>query len=118
MKRYIRSNRNLGRTYDYAGAGYVRKTLTLTPSSVYDYDYSKGGEAYICYFKDDNGANYAYYCQNVSSPIFQRIDSGDTSPMKISCQVKEPLEYPADYVDNSGSIVSPKNWILRPRLLK
>lgn len=117
MKKYIRSNRNRGRTFDYAGAGYVRKVLTLYPSDIFDYDYSKGGEAYICYFKDDDGANYACYCRG-NSPIFDRINNGNLTPMKISCQVKEPLEYPADYADSSDSIVPPKNWILRPRLLK
>ena len=106
MKRYIRSNRNRGRKFDYAGAGYVRKTLTLYPDSVYDYDYSKGGESYICYFKDDNGVKYRYYCQNGMSPIFRRIDEGNLSPMKISCQVKEPVSS------------TEQNWILRPRLLK
>ena len=106
MKRYIRSNRNRGRIYDYAGAGYSRKTLTLTPSAVYDYDYSKGGEAYICYFTDDNGDKYAYYCQNGNSPIFDKINNDDLSPMKISCQVKDRPERDGKY------------WILRPRLLK
>ena len=118
MKRYIRANRRRrGYTYDYAGAGYVRKTLTLHPNSTFDYDYSKGKEAYVLYFTDDEGTNYAYYCQNGMSPIFQRIDNGDLSPMKISCQVKDPLDYPAGANPN-GDFIAPKNWILRPRLLK
>ena len=115
MKRYIRNNRNLGRTYDYAGAGYVRKTLTLYPSSVYDYDYSKGREAYICYFTDDDGAKYAYYCQNGNSPIFDKISNNELEPMKISCQIKDPLDYPANPSDKGWYN---KNWILRPRLVK
>ena len=117
MKRYIRSNRSRGRTYDYAGAGYVRKTLTLYPYGDYDYDYSKGGEAYVLYFTDEDGASYSYYCQNGNSPIFTRIDDGDYSPMKISCQVKEPLEYPAE-PGAKGFNMDRRNWILRPRLLK
>ena len=117
MKKYIRANRRRGYTYDYAGAGYVRKTLILHPSSTYDYDYSKGGEAYILYFTDDNGANYAYYCQSSLSPIFQRIENEDLSPMKISCQVKEPIDYPAGANPN-GDLIPPHNWILRPRLVK
>ena len=121
MKRYIRANRRRGYTFDYAGAGYVRKTLTLYPNSTFDYDYSKGGEAYVLYFTDEDGANYAYYCQNSNSPIFDRIDNGILEPMKISCQVKEPLEYPAGYDDGARpgfASVPPSNWILRPRLLK
>ena len=106
MKRYIRSNRNRGRIYDYAGAGYTRKTLMLTPGSVYDYNYNRGGEAYICYFTDDIGNEYAYYCQNGMSPIFRKIDEGDLAPMKIACQVKDRPESDGKY------------WILRPRLVK
>lgn len=118
MKVYIRAaRRRKGYTFDYAGAGYVRKTLTLHPESIYDYDYSKGGEAYVLYFTDDDGASYSYYCQNGMSPIFERIDNKDFSPMKISCQVKEPLEYPADPNDKSFNM-DRRNWILRPRLLK
>ena len=117
MKRYIRSNSSRGRTYDYAGAGYVRKVLTLYPDSVYDYDYSRGGEAYVLYFTDADGASYAYYCQNGNSPIFDRIDNGNLEPMKISCQVKEPLEYPADPNDKRFNM-DRRNWILRPRLVK
>ena len=101
MKRYIRANRRRGYTFDY--------------------DYSKGGEAYVLYFTDEDGANYAYYCQNSNSPIFDRIDNGILEPMKISCQVKEPLEYPAGYNDGTRpgfASVPPSNWILRPRLLK
>ena len=116
MKRYIRANRLKGRTFDYAGAGYVRKTLTLRPCGEYDYDYGHGGEHYICYFTDDDGARYAYYCRSGESPIFQRIDRGYLSPMKISCQVKEPLEYPAS--SNTDTWSNNYNWILRPRLLK
>ena len=117
MKKYIRASRRRGYKYDYAGAGYVRKVLTLIPDSTYDYDYSRGGEAYVLYFTDEDGASYAYYCQNGESPIFTRIDNGDLNPMKISCQVKEPLEYPAE-PDTKGFNMDRRNWILRPRLLK
>lgn len=117
MKRYIKANRSRGFKYDYVGAGYVRKVLTLIPNSTFDYDYSKGREAYVLYFTDEDGASYAYYCQNSNSPIFDRIDNNHLEPMKISCQVKEPLDYPAK-PDAKGFSMDRRNWILRPRLLK
>lgn len=114
MKRYIRADRRRGYKFDYAGAGYVRKTLTLHPYRSFDYDYSRGGEAYVLYFSSDDGEKYAYYCQNGNSPIFDNYETMET--MKISCQVKEPLEYPAS--SNTDKYDEMFNWILRPRLLK